>query len=60
MAAILAAVYVPVLQDLLHTAPLAFWQWGLILELGLLNVLAIEIVKFFAPRIPWLRTDRHE
>ena len=59
MTAIVAAVYVPFLQGLLHTAPLAWWQWGLIAELGLLNVLAIEVVKFFAPRIPLLRESRH-
>ncbi len=40
------AIYVPVLQTLLKTVPLALIDWGLILGLGLLEVALIEITKW--------------
>ncbi len=45
--ALIAALYLPVLQTLLKTVPLNFFDWQLVLGLGLFNILLIEITKWF-------------
>jgi len=41
----LGAVYLPFLQKLLHTIPLAFGDWLILVSIGVLNLLAMEITK---------------
>lgn len=41
-----AALYTPFFQNVLRTVPLGLFEWGVILSLGLVNVLLIEIVKY--------------
>ncbi len=51
--ALLAALYVPVLQTLLKTVPLSLFDWQLVLGLGLLNILLIEATKwYFITKLP--------
>lgn len=45
--ALLAALYLPPLQALLRTVPLNFFDWQLMLSLGLLNVALIEFTKHY-------------
>ena len=45
--ALVAAIYVPILQTLLKTVPLNFFDWQLVLGLGLFNILLIEITKWY-------------
>lgn len=40
------ALYVPFFQKVLRTVPLGIRDWGIILFLGLINLLLIELVKF--------------
>ena len=41
----LAAIYVPVLQRFLHTQPLSFSHWGIVLGTSLVVIIVIELVK---------------
>lgn len=45
--ALLAALYIPVFQILLKTVPLNIFDWVLILGLGLLNLILIEVTKWY-------------
>ncbi len=45
--ALLAALYLPFLQTLLKTVPLNLYDWELILGIGFLNIILIEITKWF-------------
>ena len=45
--ALISALYLPPLQALLQTVPLTFFDWQLILTLGLLNVFLIEATKWY-------------
>ena len=40
-----AAGYVPLLQQVLHTVPPTFWDWGLIGACSLMPVAVVELVK---------------
>lgn len=42
-----AAIYVPFLNRILGTVPLAPWYWGIILFLQFLEILGIELVKWW-------------
>jgi len=44
---LLAALYIPLLQTLLRTVPLGVFDWGLVLGLGLLNIILIEATKYY-------------
>jgi len=44
---LLGALYIGPLQTLLKTAPLNFIDWGLILSLGILNIILIEATKYY-------------
>ena len=44
LALLLAAIYVPVLQNFLHTVPLGFGEW---LVIVLITILEIEIIEIF-------------
>ncbi|OGZ18726.1 MAG: hypothetical protein A2175_00355 [Candidatus Nealsonbacteria bacterium RBG_13_42_11] len=44
---LLSAIYVPVLNKLLSTIPLAFSDWFIIGGLGVINVVLIEVVKYY-------------
>lgn len=39
------AVYIPVLQTLLHTEPLRLFDWGIIIGFGIINIIVIELAK---------------
>jgi len=41
------AVYLPPFQSLLKTVPLNFFDWQLILGLGILNLILIEATKWY-------------
>ena len=43
---LLAGLYLPVLQTLLRTEPLNFFDWQLVLGLGFLNLILIEATKW--------------
>ena len=43
---LLGAVYFPPLQTLLHTSPLQWQHWAILVGFGLFNVLLIETVKW--------------
>ncbi len=43
----LAAIYVPFLNTILGTAQLEFWYWGIILILGAIEIIGIEIAKWW-------------
>ena len=43
---LLTAIYLPPLQKLLKTVPLNFFDWLLLMGLGLLNLVLIEITKY--------------
>ena len=46
--ALLAAIYVKPLQNLLGTEPsLSLFDWGVVLSLGLLNLILIEVAKYY-------------
>jgi len=45
--ALIAAVHLPFLQTLLKTTPLNLFDWGLILSLGLINLILIEVTKYY-------------
>jgi Ca2+-transporting ATPase len=49
-----AAVYVPLLQAVLHTAPLNASDWGLITGCSLAPIVVVEMVKFLS-RARWPR-----
>lgn len=42
---LIAGVYVPGLQTLLHTVSLGLKEWGIVVGFGVVNILVIEIVK---------------
>ncbi len=44
---LLIAIYVPFFQNLLKTVPLNLFDWGLVLTLGAINILLIELTKYF-------------
>jgi len=44
---LIAALYLSPLQDLLKTVPLTFFDWQLILALGLINIVLIEGTKWW-------------
>ncbi|MFH1461004.1 MAG: HAD-IC family P-type ATPase [Patescibacteria group bacterium] len=44
---LVAAFYLPFLQTLLKTVPLNFFDWGLILGIGLINLILIEATKYY-------------
>ena len=44
-----AAGYVPLLQQVLHTAPPTFWDWGVIGACSLMPVAVVELVKVMQP-----------
>ncbi|MFC1612620.1 cation-translocating P-type ATPase [Patescibacteria group bacterium] len=43
---LLAVVYVPFFQDVLRTVPLGLREWGLLIGIGMLNLILIEFVKW--------------
>lgn len=45
--ALLAALYLPILQTLLKTEPLSLFDWELILGLGFINLILIEATKWY-------------
>ena len=45
--ALLAALYLPVLQTLLKTVPLNIYDWKLVLGVGLSNLILIEVTKWY-------------
>ncbi|MFH1451016.1 MAG: HAD-IC family P-type ATPase [bacterium] len=44
---LVAAVYIPFLQQLLKTTPLSFFDWQIALALGLMNIVFIETAKHY-------------
>ena len=44
---LIVALYLPLFQNLLKTAPLTLFDWRLILGLGLINVILIEATKWW-------------
>lgn len=42
----LLALYLPFLQRVLHLTTIGFKEWGLIIALGIINIIAIEFVKY--------------
>jgi len=44
---LLLAIYFPFFQNLLKTAPLNLLHWSLILGLGILNLILIEVIKWY-------------
>jgi hypothetical protein len=53
-----AAVYVPLLQRVLHTVAPTVPEWGAIAGRSLLPVIAIEFVKMIC-RTPWYQASRN-
>jgi len=51
--ALIAALYIPSLQNLLHTVPLNLFDFGLLLALGISNLILIELTK-------WVFIIRHK
>ncbi|QDT02096.1 Calcium-transporting ATPase 1 [Rubripirellula lacrimiformis] len=49
----IAAVYVPVMQSVLHTVPLSLADWGLIVVVAMPIFVLVEIIKTFA----WMRSS---
>ena len=45
--ALAAALYLPVLQNVLKTVPLGFFDWLIVIGLGLVNIVAIETAKYY-------------
>jgi Ca2+-transporting ATPase len=43
---ILTAVYLPIFQILLHTYPLNFFDWSILLAFGLVNLGLFELIKY--------------
>ena len=44
---LLGALYLGPLQTLLKTVPLNLFDWGLVLGLGILNIILIEATKYY-------------
>jgi len=44
------ALYLPGLNKALGIEPLNFWEWLLVLGVGILAMLWVEVVKFFSNR----------
>lgn len=44
---LVAAIHLPFLQTILKTTPLNLFDWGLLLSLGFINVILIEITKYY-------------
>ena len=42
---LLAAIYLPVFQNLLKTVPLGFFEWFLIFGTGMINLILVEAIK---------------
>ena len=47
MSLILIAVYIPYFNTLLHTVPLGFSEWGLLISYAVLSIVVYEIGKRF-------------
>jgi len=47
---VMAALYLPGLQNLLKTSPLGFFEWSILIVFGFLNLVFVEIGKFFYVR----------
>lgn len=47
VAMLIVGVYVPIFQKLLRTVPLNLFDWGLVLAIGIINLVFIELTKFF-------------
>lgn len=45
--ALIIALYLPVFQTFLRTRPLNFFDWGLLLILGIINLVLIEATKWY-------------
>jgi len=45
--ALVGAIYLPPFQTLLKTVPLNFFDWGLLLALGFINLILIEATKYY-------------
>jgi len=43
---IVGALYFPIFQKLLKTVPLGFFEWGILLAFGLLNLVLVELGKW--------------
>jgi Ca2+-transporting ATPase len=52
----ICAVYVPFLQRALHTVPLGWQEWGLIIVMALPVFILTELYKWYR----WHKTPRHE
>ena len=50
-----AAVYVPILQKVLHTVPPSASDWGAIVACSLLPIAVVELVKFVSSRVNGVR-----
>ncbi|HOV81679.1 MAG TPA: HAD-IC family P-type ATPase [Methanothrix sp.] len=48
---ILAVVYIPFMQSIFQTSPLSYQSWILVLAVGLLVVIAAEVMKRFLPEL---------
>jgi len=44
---LLIAIYIPFFQNLLKTAPLNLFAWMLLLGLGIINLILIEVIKWY-------------
>jgi len=42
-----AGIYLPIFQTLLKTVPLGFQDWLILAALGLINIILIEVVKYY-------------
>ncbi|PIX11500.1 ATPase [Candidatus Falkowbacteria bacterium CG_4_9_14_3_um_filter_36_9] len=49
---LIAAIYLPLLQNILSTASLGFYSWMIILSAGIINIIMIEAVKYFFAHRP--------
>jgi len=52
---LLLAIYIPLFQNILKTVPLNFFDWSLIIGLGIINLILIEMVKLFFIKIKKLK-----
>ena len=44
---LLIAIYIPIFQNLLKTVSLNLFDWLLLLGLGMINLILIEVVKWY-------------
>ncbi len=45
--ALVSAVYLPLFQNFLKTVPLNLWDWSIIVALGIIEIILIEITKYY-------------